>query len=103
MGDMADDCIDMGIVQMLEDDTGEFDWGGNTDVRRRRSRRSSPTNHLYYHEPLFDEDEGHTIIRETEKAILFNTLKGKFWVPKSLIRGYLVHRCFKRKYLPETP
>jgi hypothetical protein len=104
MGDMADmaaDCIDMSFMQMLEDDDGyACDHEDTCDYGPGYSRRS--VNHLYYHVPLFDENELNSIVRETEKAILFCVPAGLFWVPKSLIRGdsvRLVHKCFKRKYV----
>lgn len=57
----------------------------------------------YYHVELFDENEPHEIVHETEKAVLFEVPRGEFWVPKALMCPdyVLVHLCFRRHYLGE--
>ena len=56
----------------------------------------------YHHRRLFWKGEPHTVIHKTEEAVLFEVAEGRFWVPKALLRGDLVHKNFVRSYLP-TP
>jgi len=60
-------------------------------------------NPLHFHTHLFGEDEESKIIHETKKAILYEVPKGRFWVPKALIRhrfgSIFVHRSFCRDYI----
>ena len=54
---------------------------------------------LYYHVPLFAEGETYKVVRETEKAFLYEVQDGKFWVPKALIKNGMVYKAFERKYI----
>lgn len=56
----------------------------------------------YHHRRMFCKGEKHSVVCKTEKAVLFEVSKGRFWVPKALLRGDLVHKNFVRSYLP-TP
>lgn len=75
-------------------------WGGTRSSRKKLVPSSTfVANSLHFHVPLFSADEQHHKVHETEKAVLYEVQKGKFWVPKALIRGKLVHKGFRRKYL----
>lgn len=64
------------------------------------TRNTFVANSRYYHVQLFGVDERYRIVHETDRAVLYEVQKGKFWVPKALMKGKMVHRAFKRKYLP---
>lgn len=84
----------------------ELDFGDEynsvrTSKKRYTHRTTSFTKDpLYYHVELFGKKEAHSIVRETDGAILYAVDAGEFWVPKALIkRGKYVHKSFKRKYI----
>ena len=60
---------------------------------------------LHYHIPLFTPDEEYEELHSTEKARLFKTAFGEFWVPIALTRHngkeLFVHKSFKRTYIEE--
>ena len=61
---------------------------------------------FYYHTPLFNLGEKHSVEHTTRLAILFRVEQGLFWVPKSLLNDArqsnpLVHKSFERVYLEE--
>lgn len=81
---------------------GEYDSVRTSSVKKRYTRRTASFSKdpLYYHVELFKNKEAHSIVRETDGAILYAVDAGEFWVPKALIkRGKYVHKSFKRKYI----
>lgn len=81
----------------------ELDFSGEYDsVRTKRKTPFIPDPYFYFRK-LFGDNEKHIVVYETRKAVLFEADKGKFWVPKALLRRNktLVHRSFSRSYLRE--
>ena len=87
---------------------------GDDDYKPRSSYRSKMPivkDPHYYHVHLFGDNENFSIVRETEKAVLYQVDDGKFWVPKKLLKTQsyndpdhptiLVHKIFKRKYVED--
>ena len=82
----------------------DMDFGG--EYSKTITKKLSVKDPLYYHIPLFQPGEIHSVVRQTRLAILFKVERGEFWVPKSLldntrIANPLVHKSFERNYIKE--
>ena len=83
----------------------DMDFGG--EYFKTVTKKLSLKDPYYYHVPLFQLGEIHSVVRQTRLAILFKVEQGKFWVPKSLldntrIANPLVHKSFERNYIKES-
>ena len=82
----------------------EMDFGG--EYSRTSTQKLAPKDPFYYHTPLFNPGEKHSVEHTTRLVILFRVEQGLFWVPKSLLNDArqsnpLVHKSFERVYLEE--
>ena len=79
----------------------EMDFSGEYDSVCKCKRYPFVRNPLYYFHHLFGPHEEYRVVYETDKAVLFEVVDGRFWVPKALMRESrtLVHNSFRRSYL----